>query len=61
MAKFGPKTKVRFECDSCEKKELVTLGDLPTTPKGKFIKVPTLWCMDCLCVATCVVREEDQE
>ncbi len=61
MDKFGPETKVRFECEKCDKVELVRLGDMRTTPKGTFILPLTVQCVECLGVVDCIVRDEDQE
>lgn len=61
MNNFGPETIVRFECGKCEVVEYVTLGDLPTTPKGLFILPITVQCIQCLNIISCEVRDEDQK
>lgn len=58
--KFGPKTIMRFECRQCDEVEMIKLGDLPTTPGGKFILPSTGQCIRCLNVIDMTVREEDQ-
>ena len=61
MDKFGPETKVRFECRQCNKIEIIKFGDIPTTPKGTFIIPLTAQCIECLEVISCEIRDEDQD
>jgi hypothetical protein len=48
MPEFTAKTKVHLECKQCKTSEVITLGDLPHTPKGKFILPVQIQCAKCL-------------
>lgn len=58
--KFKPTTKVTFECKDCKVKEVVTLKDLPCTPKGFFVLPVAAQCIKCLKSVSASVEEKDE-
>ncbi len=59
MKKFSPKTKMQVTCSRCDETEMIMLGDLPTSPGGKFLFTGQFTCFHCLGGACGEIREEN--